>query len=390
MKYIIFIIIFISNIGLGSAQNLVPNGDFEDYKECPNHYFISDYLYEWFRPSRGTPDYFNECSRNEFGVPKNYTGVSDAHSGKGYVGAFLAATNIKYKLDNKTTQPGEFNSREILGVKLREPLNKHQLYCVKLFVKLSSKSLYKISQIDLYFSRRKNKFKNIHQYDFIPQIRFNEVDFNKSSAWTLLCTTYKPKGKKKYMLLGNFQKTTELDIIKVSPFRPKDRDNFSGVYYYFDDISVVPIAHESNCCCNPKNDTRLPKESQLQFSDSLSFDSLKIKQSVVLNNIYFELDKAELLPRSFNELNRLLRFLRKNPQMEIEIAGHTDSTGTAEYNKNLSRARAKAVVEYLKANGIDSTRLSYQGYGSTKPLDDNQTKKGRARNRRVEFMIKKK
>ena len=73
--------------------------------------------------------------------------------------------------------------------------------------------------------------------------------------------------------------------------------------------------------------------------------------------------------------------------MKIEIGGHTDSRGSTAYNQRLSESRARAVVEYLSSKGIDSRRLKFKGYGSSKPIDTNSTEEGRARNRRVEFTV---
>ncbi|MDH7515301.1 MAG: OmpA family protein [Bacteroidota bacterium] len=110
-------------------------------------------------------------------------------------------------------------------------------------------------------------------------------------------------------------------------------------------------------------------------------------RTIRLNNIFFEFDKADLLPTSVSELERLVHLLRTNPAMRIHIGGHTDSVGTFEYNISLSRARAKAVVRYLVLRGISADRLTYEGYGEYVPIAPNETEEGRALNRRVEFTI---
>jgi outer membrane protein OmpA-like peptidoglycan-associated protein len=114
---------------------------------------------------------------------------------------------------------------------------------------------------------------------------------------------------------------------------------------------------------------------------------VEVGQVVRLNNIFFDYDKAELKQDSYDELNRLAKFLNDNPQMEIEIGGHTDYIGTDEYNKDLSLRRVKSVVGYLSNKGISNPRLKAVGYGKAKPIDTNETEEGRAKNRRVEFTI---
>lgn len=107
----------------------------------------------------------------------------------------------------------------------------------------------------------------------------------------------------------------------------------------------------------------------------------------MLKNIFYETDKFNIKPESEVELNKLVQFLLQNPDLAIEISGHTDNVGTADYNKTLSTNRAKSVYDYLVSKGINPNRLSYAGYGFTKPIASNNTPEGRALNRRTEFKI---
>lgn len=114
---------------------------------------------------------------------------------------------------------------------------------------------------------------------------------------------------------------------------------------------------------------------------------IKVGETVELQNIFFEFDMYELLPESEAELNKLIGMLKDNPDLKICLQGHTDSQGTKEYNKELSRKRAKAVYDYLVENGIAKNRLSYKGFGESQPIADNDTEEGRAKNRRTEFVV---
>jgi len=110
-------------------------------------------------------------------------------------------------------------------------------------------------------------------------------------------------------------------------------------------------------------------------------------QTIRLNNIFFESGSAVLKSESFPELTRLTQTLKKYPAMEIEIAGHTDSTGNSAMNQKLSKERAKAVMQFLVNNGINNSRITAKGYGASKPIANNATEEGKAQNRRVEFVI---
>jgi outer membrane protein OmpA-like peptidoglycan-associated protein len=114
---------------------------------------------------------------------------------------------------------------------------------------------------------------------------------------------------------------------------------------------------------------------------------LDVGVKVVLNNIFFDFDKATLRKESSNELERLQKLLTETPTLRLEISGHTDNIGNAAYNKDLSQRRAKAVVDYLVQKGIVKTRLTFAGYGDTQPVSSNSTKEGRQKNRRTEFKV---
>lgn len=107
---------------------------------------------------------------------------------------------------------------------------------------------------------------------------------------------------------------------------------------------------------------------------------------VQLNNIFFRTGSAELLPASYAELDRLAGVV-KHVEEHVEILGHTDNTGTDEGNMRLSRERAEAVRRYLIDHGCSAQKITATGYGSTKPVADNNTAEGRALNRRVEFRL---
>ena len=120
----------------------------------------------------------------------------------------------------------------------------------------------------------------------------------------------------------------------------------------------------------------------------VTYEEMKEQQtSVRINNIFFDFNKSELKPESFLELDRLFKFLNDNPEIKVEISGHTDNVGSDEYNLKLSEARANSVKDYLVSKGINSNRINAMGYGKSKPVATNDTDEGRQLNRRVEFKI---
>jgi outer membrane protein OmpA-like peptidoglycan-associated protein len=106
---------------------------------------------------------------------------------------------------------------------------------------------------------------------------------------------------------------------------------------------------------------------------------------LVLKGVHFDTGSARLESESLPVLDKVARSLKSNPHVLIGIAGHADSTGTAVYNKRLSKARADAVRDYLISKGVSASRLEIRGYGSRQPIADNDSRVGRAENRRVEM-----
>jgi outer membrane protein OmpA-like peptidoglycan-associated protein/tetratricopeptide (TPR) repeat protein len=107
----------------------------------------------------------------------------------------------------------------------------------------------------------------------------------------------------------------------------------------------------------------------------------------ILQNIFFEVDKYDLQPKSVTELEKIQRFLKENPAVRVEISGHTDNSGTAAHNASLSQKRAQSVYDYLISHGVEASRLFAKGYGADQPIADNSTEEGRQKNRRIEFKL---
>jgi outer membrane protein OmpA-like peptidoglycan-associated protein len=122
--------------------------------------------------------------------------------------------------------------------------------------------------------------------------------------------------------------------------------------------------------------------------ESASFINLKVNDIVLLDKIYFNQSSFMLRPESFEQLQQLLQTLKTNPTLKIEISGHTDNVGDANLNKLLSENRAQVICNYLMSKGVETNRLTFIGYGHTKPVSPNDTEENKAKNRRVEFLVK--
>lgn len=147
----------------------------------------------------------------------------------------------------------------------------------------------------------------------------------------------------------------------------KDSDH-DGVPDYLDECPYVPGVKENKGCPQVKRAvTSILKKA--------------------MTGIQFETGKATILKKSYPILDEVAKVFNENPDYIIEVQGHTDNVGNAEANMTLSERRAQAVRDYIVKKGVEPTRITAHGYGSTVPIADNSTKAGRAKNRRVEFKI---
>jgi len=147
--------------------------------------------------------------------------------------------------------------------------------------------------------------------------------------------------------------------------------NISKDGYLFYSANFSLVGHENK---NPFNLTAL-------------LQPIEVGNKVILKNIFFDTNKFDIKAESKPELQKLLDFLSLNKTVKIEVSGHTDDVGSDQFNQSLSENRAKAVYQYLIANGVNATRLVYKGYGETQPLVANDSEENRSRNRRTEFKI---
>ncbi|MDR1583497.1 MAG: OmpA family protein [Prevotellaceae bacterium] len=133
--------------------------------------------------------------------------------------------------------------------------------------------------------------------------------------------------------------------------------------------------------------TTLDVKTTNRETKDIVLDLLTVETKMIFNNITFETNSAEVNTESYAELNRLLSFMERNPELKIEIAAHTDDIGSNEYNFRLSDKRAESVVKFLISNNISKSRVRSKGYGELQPLVPNDSDENRAKNRRVEIKI---
>jgi outer membrane protein OmpA-like peptidoglycan-associated protein len=160
---------------------------------------------------------------------------------------------------------------------------------------------------------------------------------------------------------------------------------------------MVTLPTEENYAINVSKDGYLFYSENFEvgsISDSIKpivmdilLKKIEVGATIVLNNIFFDVNKYDLKDESLAELQKLYDLLLKNPSIQVEISGHTDNTGNRKLNLELSQNRAKAIYNYLIYRQINEERLTYRGYADDMPVATNDTPEGRALNRRTEMTI---
>lgn len=200
------------------------------------------------------------------------------------------------------------------------------------------------------------------------------------------------------VLLGNvFDEETRLPLKATITVKDMDKNELIGVYtsdstgHY-----ELKLPNGTNYSITAESEGHLFQSSSVQVDRKIASQEIRkdiylkpVKEglSIVLNNIFFDFDKATLRSESDGELENLYAFLIKYPELKVELSGHTDAFGSDRYNQRLSDKRAKAVVAYLIKKGMDKKRLVAKGYGESKPIESNDTDEGRQLNRRTELKI---
>ena len=433
---ILIVIALTISLTTAQAQNLIQNGGFESFDNCPTGFTQwngnRDLLPNWNYPTKGTPDYFNICSTGTTSVPSNFAGYMSAKEGNGYVGIMLKSKKPEY--------------REYLQTKISQPLIKGEKYCLSFYYALAERSSFTIDSFGVTFRQSAERRAHDISLGGTPQFSVSSGNAVKCRAsWTSFCHEFVATGKEQYLLIGNFTNDKNTNVISVDVSDTQSSNIKQYAYFYIDEVKLVNLAGCNWCTCNETNRINInfqinepsafdladgevtteisggtqPYVYEWSTGDSTQFIeklyegdyTLKVtdikgcssKNSISvlspvnfidvlasidknvplsLNEISFEFNKSELSDSSFNQLNMLMTYLMRNATINVQVIGYTDSVGDATYNLLLSEKRAKSVVKYLEDRGIEQNRLSFNGMGEAVSFDISNTS-----GRKVEIIL---
>jgi hypothetical protein len=252
--------------GLCSGQNLVPNGDFEDYWGCPNWPSQIDTVKFWFMPTLGNSDYFNQCASfgTQVSVPNNQPGFQQPHSGVGYVGGSPWWLTLG-------------NNREYIEVELDSVLSSGVCYQFKMYISSGDYCKYTTFEIGAYFSNTIiTGINNATYLPYSPQINNSISNYPDTSNWTLVSGNFNAVGGESYLIIGNFKN----DNNTTTTVTNSNATN-NGAYFYIDDVSLercdlTGLSEENeffvNVFPNPLKDKLTVNINHNEFSEIILYD----------------------------------------------------------------------------------------------------------------------
>lgn len=343
-----------------AGGNLIPNPGFEEYAATPTRWFYSGAEFSrvmkyWESPTGASPDAYGPRVH----VPQHWRdkgfGQARAHKGQSMIGLTVYGCH-----------GGKPHCREYAQIQLFEPLVPGQRYQIQYWVRQLTNSL-QINNVGIGFSTLRIATHSDEMLTADLVIANSEILTAPPGQWMQCKHEFHAPSDAGYLLIGNFKSDEETSVRTRCP-----GDCLPFAYYYIDDVELK----------------KLPPILEVPIApDDLSLAELAEGKTIPLNYIFFDSGKAEFQPRSFRELYLLLDILQDHQEMSIEIHGHTDTLGTDAFNQELSLQRAQNVVLFLTNHGIEPARLHHKGFGSSRPVSDNDSEAGRIKNRRVEFHI---
>ncbi|RZJ70816.1 OmpA family protein [Flavobacterium sp.] len=340
------------------GQNLVSNPDFENVKFCPKGIGqLKDNVVDWSLPNSGTSDVFSECGKGEALVPKNVFGFQEAKSGANYAGIYAYVS---------------VGAREYIQGKLEHSLEADKIYKISFWVSLSEISDYAVDGFGFLFSENEIKLKSggvlspseVKKANpgFVQIVAVGNGAFlSDKSNWTLVEATFKASGRERFFSIGNFRTNTETTKKLIQ----KQTDLTS--YYYIDLVEITAFTEDTAF--------EIPSKEKLEIDKSYTLP------------VSFEFDSAKITPEAESKLEEIIAYLESHPDIKLRLSGHTDNVGSEDYNRKISLKRVQSVAHYLVSKNVESQRIQTFGFGESQPIDDNATDVGRAKNRRVEFVL---
>jgi len=375
-------LVLASGIVVGQSDedydNMVVNPGFEDVDGKLRKLGQIEVAQSWFSGTAASADLFSGKAKSEaIGVPNNQYGRQRTDDGVHYAGI------VAYAYQNKMP-------RTYITTQLNTPMKDGAMYCVKYDVCLSDLSKYAIDNLGSHFSKKKVALDTETDLAFEPVVTSGKNPVIKDmDIWFTVCNYYQAGGGEKYMTIGNFEDNEATEEEKQKRPRGITGSQAAVAYYYIDNVRVYPIDGADECECEKKNGN---VASTIYSSQVISETELTPVEIIDYANIYFDYIKDKIESSGVRDLDVIARVMKNNPEFKLTVESHIDKregeyakkTG---FYKDLAQKRADKVIDYLVEKGISRDRFTIELAEDKKPVDSTGTELGKAKNRRIEFIL---
>jgi outer membrane protein OmpA-like peptidoglycan-associated protein len=396
MKRVILSIVLVVFMMLNSyysqeENNLILNPSFESMDGKLKKLKQINIAKEWDSPTALKADLYSTEKKLPVSAPVNQHGKEHPMDGENYAGITM------YSYNNKSP-------RTYIQTQLSSPLTSGLEYCIKFNVSLGDLSKYAVNNLGMYLAKDplflEGKgdiiFQKDKDFEHVVRDTENKI-YNARYNWTPVCAIYTARGKESFITIGNFFNNKDTKYEKL-----KKIDGFPGTqepiaYYYIDNVEVSLIEDMANCDCHNKLE-KANEESIIYHRDFMKEEGEYTPEELIsLETVYFDVQRSNIDDMFIDELNSIVNILTKNPNINIELHGHTDKMETAAIKKdpenqkliNLGLERAGKVKSYLVKKGIDGNRILTINHDSSQPAHNSFSELSLAKNRRVVFKIAK-
>ncbi|MDG2370609.1 MAG: OmpA family protein [Flavobacteriales bacterium] len=371
------------------VSNMILNPSFESMNGKLKKLKQINVASEWDSPTALKADLYSTEKDLPVSAPSNQRGKEFPMDGENYAGI------LAYSYNNK-------EPRTYIQTQLLSPMSKGVEYCIKFNVSLSDLSKYAINNLGMYMGKEPLYLESKGDLIFQKESEFSNVAtnvenkvYNARYNWESVCAMYKSNGKEQYITIGNFFNNKDVKVEKLAKL-----DGFSGsqlpsAYYYIDQVEVFLIEDIADCDCSNQMDN-VNTSSIIYHKDLVKQDGIySIEELVNMGTVYFDVTRASIDKMFVEGLNKMVTLLKENPEINIELHGHTDKMEFSSIKKdpenelliNLGIRRADKVKAFLVKNGISEERLSTMNHDASQPASARYSELSLAKNRRVEFKI---
>jgi len=363
------------------AENLVPNGSFEQVSGKLRRLGGIDAAEGWVSPTGVTADLYSNSSKTpDIQVPQNFYGKEDAHDGGNYAGI------VVYSYGDKMP-------RSYLTTKLSTPMKKGMRYKVTFRASLAELSKYSSNKLAA----------NIHKKPFetnekVPALieeshilHPKEMVFNAMYGWEMVCGEYIAEGGERYITIGNFTANDQVKNEKNKKPREVKGSQVIAAYYYIDDIGVFLLGPDEMCDCAYSDEAENVVSTVYQRSVTLT-ESMTMADKIKGQNVFYASGKYDVTLSGDETLNLIAKWLSENPEATITVTGHSDvDESQSEEFSDISMKRAEYIRSLLVNKNVDvnrvkiadaknATRAPFASEGDDEQLEN-------AKERRVSFKL---